>query len=377
MSTPGTTKAQGRKGSQNAIQKLNHGAKVLWISILCGANVATILLLWFVCLSTMLEPSVHPRAAQAGLLFPVFLGLDTAFIFIWLITSWKWVALPLAGMLFCCSYIRDYCPLNMTGETPDSTLKVLSYNVCTLAKVDTLQFDGSVTAGYIENSDADIICLQECQTTCSTGKELLAKMDSLGYETRIYGSKVTFSKLHFVGKAVFRSTGKKGNGFVAYRVTDGRDTLLLVNMHLQSNGLSHQEKSEYKDAIKGNDRHMLEDSGRLMLSHLSGSASKREQQTDSLCTFFSEHKQEKIIVCGDMNDTPISYSYQRFAKVLDSAFRQSGNGIGISYNQKGFPVRIDHIFVSEALESFATHIDASVTSSDHYPILTYVRSKVK
>ena len=82
-----------------------------------------------------------------------------------------------------------------------------------------------------------------------------------------------------------------------------------------------------------------------------------------------------VIMCGDHNDTPISYTYQKTARNLNSAFRESGNGIGVSYNQKGFFFRIDHVFISEDWESCKTYIDTQMEMSDHYPLVTYLRKK--
>ena len=52
--------------------KVKRGAHVMLVSIMAGANIATIILMWATCLSTLLPPAVHPRLSQAGLLFPVF-----------------------------------------------------------------------------------------------------------------------------------------------------------------------------------------------------------------------------------------------------------------------------------------------------------------
>ena len=35
-----------------------------------------------------------------------------------------------------------------------------------------------------------------------------------------------------------------------------------------------------------------------------------------------------IIICGDFNDTPVSYAYQQLGDNMIDAFLESGNGIG-------------------------------------------------
>ena len=58
---------------------------------------------------------------------------------------------------------------------------------------------------------------------------------------------------------------------------------------------------------------------------------KRAQQADQV----SRHIQASpypVIVCGDFNDTPVSYSYRTIRKDLQDAYTGSGRGIGNTYS---------------------------------------------
>ena len=103
----------------------------------------------------------------------------------------------------------------------------------------------------------------------------------------------------------------------------------------------------------------------------------RATQTDSLYLALGHHENTRIVMCGDFNDTPISYTYQKLLKRLKNTFRESGIGVGRSFNEKGFFVRIDHIFVSHDWTSHKTCILSQIKLSDHYPIVTYLTKKVK
>ena len=79
----------------------------------------------------------------------------------------------------------------------------------------------------------------------------------------------------------------------------------------------------------------------------------------------------KTILCGDFNDTPVSYCYNRIENELIDAFIESSSGIGSTYIGK-FPFnRIDYIFYSNKLQSkeFKTH---NIKYSDHKPISCYI-----
>jgi endonuclease/exonuclease/phosphatase family metal-dependent hydrolase len=74
-----------------------------------------------------------------------------------------------------------------------------------------------------------------------------------------------------------------------------------------------------------------------------------------------------VIVCGDFNDTPISYAYQQLRGNLKDAFVSSGSGIGRTYIGKLPSFRIDNVFHSEEFESFNFQT-SDFRMSDHLPV---------
>ena len=63
-----------------------------------------------------------------------------------------------------------------------------------------------------------------------------------------------------------------------------------------------------------------------------------------------------VVICGDFNDTPVSYTYATISDELVDTFRDSG-GLGIGSTYLGaFPsFRIDYIFHSKNLASSDYH----------------------
>lgn len=347
------------------------------ISVLVGANIATILLMWASCLSTYLSPVIHPRISQAGLLFPVFLCINLLFLAVWLIISWKWMSLTILGILSCWNYVKDYSPLNLGQEQENGEISILSYNVAGFYTNSERGLDGNQTVEYIAYSKADVICLQECPSGGKMYNKLSHKMDSLGYYVKSQKALRIYSRWPFIGSPVQNKSYDLCNGSLAWFINLDGDTTLIINNHLKSNGISDEEKAKYGEAIDSYDKDKMEASGRLLLSRLTHAASKRAEQTDTLCKLIKQHERYRIIVAGDLNDTPISYTYQQISRLLTNTYSQSGNGLGISFNRKGFPVRIDHIFISDNLESHYTYIDGEAHSSDHRPIVARVSKSAK
>src|SRR5690606_3320508 len=95
------------------------------------------------------------------------------------------------------------------------------------------------------------------------------------------------------------------------------------------------------------------------------------QMRASQVKILSEHIQNSpypVILAGDFNDVPYSYTYFTLRSILRNAFEEAGRGFGFTYNQVLFFLRIDNIFFGEGLEAkvFKTHRE--VDYSDHYPI---------
>jgi endonuclease/exonuclease/phosphatase family metal-dependent hydrolase len=100
----------------------------------------------------------------------------------------------------------------------------------------------------------------------------------------------------------------------------------------------------------------------------------RARQARAVAGEIKKSKSDYILVCGDFNDTPISYAHRTVQGNLLDAFVESGTGAGITYNLNYFWFRIDHILYSPAMEAFRCTVD-HVDYSDHYPVRCYLKLK--
>lgn len=346
------------------------------LRIILLINLMAIGMLWACCATTRVLPSVHPNLSLAGLLFPAFLLFVLIFIPIWLVLKKRWTVVPVVGLLACSSYILDYCPLNIQHEAPDDALKLVTWNINYMAQwSDDRDSCQEVCIDYLRTSNADIICMQEMDLWKQRFNDFVEELKEQGYTMDIYKQLVILSRLPILKQEPIEYESES-NGSVCYylQMPDG-DTLLLVNNHLESNRLHAEAKEEYVESIDYKDYDKLNESGHTIGSMVRASTVIRGPQADSLVAFAKRNEGKDIVMCGDFNDTPISYAYQQVNSVLKNAFRESGQGIGLSYNQRGFWVRIDHIFVSHGLKTYQTHIDNYIDASDHYPLVTWFRKE--
>ena len=98
---------------------------------------------------------------------------------------------------------------------------------------------------------------------------------------------------------------------------------------------------------------------------------------DSIISFLNTHTNTPVILCGDFNDTPISYSRREIARNLTDAYVETGFGPGFSYTSNGMRVRIDHIMCSHHWKPYAAKVLTYAKGSDHYPITAFFSLKTK
>lgn len=318
---------------------------------------------------------MFPKLSIVGLAFPFFLAVNIAFCLFWLIFRIRLLWVPVLGMLVVGAFIRDYCPVRLTsgGDVDSACVCVLTYNVGSVNNDESrLTLDS-----LVRSLQPDIICLQEMSGAWVNMQVLNKWRDSLGYEMLNSSSRYIFSRHHILGDSipVRVQSNNSSNGILACWISLDGDSVLVVNNHLESNSLTPDDKSEYKKMILEHEKEQLRHGGRLLAGKLSDAARYRSMQTDSLCQLIDQSTGHSIIVCGDFNDTPISYTYQSLARRLESAFASKGNGIGVTFNQRGFPVRIDHLFFSSQWECVKCDVKSDILASDHYPFVVYLRKK--
>lgn len=349
--------------------------RTILVQLFLGANVATLLLLWACCASTYLSPETYPRISLAGLAFPFVLVPNILFIFFWLIFKIKYVWVPVVGLLVCGSFIRDYFPVNWSSSVTEApTLSVLSYNSHSYGGKDATKPDGTNECeAFLQESDADIICLQE-----SHHRESLDKaMKERGYESSNNAEFTVFSRLPILSSERIEM-GDKDLYAMRFLLLDEQDTIMLINSHLESNKLSPQVKQAYRDALAQHESDSVRKELVPILRLLALASPTRSQQADSIVAIVEAWLPKPVIVCGDFNDTPVSYTYRVLTRQLTSAFRESGHGAGFTFHEKGFPVRIDHIlFSGDFWESYETRVDRSISCSDHFPIHTKLVKKTR
>ena len=354
------------------------------VNLIAGANVATILLMLLAGYSDRLNPVQHPTLSVMGMTFPVFLLVNLLFLFFWLTVKWKRAWIPIVGFAAAYVPISLFMPVNMRQDLPEGTIKLISYNVCTYGGNYKYEQGFDTVFNYLKRQNADIVCLQEDVDTWRRFVFLrYEKIYPYNDTTVLHNNSYTFNGVGIHTRfPIIRKERiwyeSNTNGSVAYYLKTDKDTLLVINNHLEGTHLSDAERDNYKRLLRGKmERDTAKAESMFLIEKLGNNNAKRAPQADAVHRYIEAHRQYPIIVCGDFNDTPISYARRTIAQGLTDCFQETGRGLGLSYNQKGFYFRIDHVLCSSDFQPYNCQIDDEMDASDHYPVICYLKMREK
>ena len=346
------------------------------IRVVAGANVALIIAMLITGYADRINPTAHPLLANIGLLFPAFLLANIAFLVFWLVVKKRWALIPVAGLLVGFGPVRIYSPLNVSQEAPEGCLKVMSYNVFSFSTWSDTSKPSEILE-YIKEQNPDILCMQEANTTSakqaiidSTLLATLPHKDTIGD-----GSLAIYTAFPIVGKERINYSTENHSQSAAFFLKTGKsDTTIVVTSHFEITGITLEQRSHFKAMLKGKlQKDSAEIETRQLWSCLAHSAAVRAPQADAVAEFISRHTGKSIVLMGDFNDHPLSYTRRRIAQELTDCYVSTANGPGISYHYNGFYVRIDNIMCSSQWKPYSCRVDNSIKASDHYPIVCQLK----
>ena len=357
------------------------------VQMVTGANVATVIVMLLVGFSDRINPADHPLVSTLGMAFPILLVINMAFLLFWLIFKWSRAWIPVVGYILAYVPISIYMPINASQSPPEGALKLVTYNVCCYGGNFKYEQGFEKVRDYLIDEKADIVCLQEDNDTwrryCFKNYEErgLTHNDTivLCNDATRFNCLGIHTRFPIIRRERIDYPTASNNGSAAWWLQVDKDTVIVVNNHFESCHLNQEDRAQYRQLLKGD---MARDSVRaesqLLMVKLAEANAKRSRQIVAVCEYVDQYLgRYPVIVCGDFNDNPISFSRHMMGKYLHDCFVETGRGIGLSYNQKAFSLRIDHIFCSSDITPYECFVDSKMDASDHYPMVCWLKIGVK
>lgn len=321
-----------------------------------GTLLAAILLLISFVLPYM-PPKRFPTLSLLSLIVSLLILVNMLFAIYWAVQRNRNFFLPFAVLFISYFYFNVFYEVSSEGDASQfkNTLSVLSYNVRLFNAYE--KHPGTEVSQIIDEilfeEHPDIVCVQEYYKPNTVDFSIYPYQYIHFKSEKAKLGHAIFSKYPLLNTGGFDFHDTYNNTLFA-DVVKGKDTLRIYSVHLQSLGIIPRVS-------------FLQDSDNEKLrKRVSGAFEKQQNQIEAI---LEHRKQTKypVIVCGDFNNTPFSYSYRKLKEGMQDAFRERGNGLGTTFKFEKFPMRIDYIFASEGLEiiSFDT---MKKTFSDHYAV---------
>jgi endonuclease/exonuclease/phosphatase family metal-dependent hydrolase len=246
----------------------------------------------------------------------------------------------------------------------------------------------SKVTDFLVQQNPDILCIQEFFLRSEDSLKVLQKF-TRGLHTNFYSIKnyqeirdkrkifaiATFSRFPIIGSGEIRASDN--NTFANY--TDliiGRDKIRVYNIHLESIRFGRDDYSFYAqltDQAKDPSENFSFRQGLYMILYkLKRAFIIRANQVDLLEENI-KRSPYPVVICGDFNDTPASYTYHEMISGFHDSYCQAGTGFLGSTYAGSFPsFRIDYILYNGAFTAY-NYRKSSIDLSDHYPIQVYLK----
>ncbi len=343
-------------------------------------------------ISCFLSPYSFWLLAFFGLCFPLLLFLNILFIILWITLKKKIFLISLITILLGFNHLTHIYNFSSTKNSNNKDVfKVMSYNIHFFSFFDYKLNDyqhrftqrNNILA-LVKSEAPDIICFQEFFFDKYSGfktLDTLLQIQDAKYFYASYSSDTnkcmflsgaaTFSKYPIINSGVLTFAFSNENRCIYTDIVKGTDTIRVYNVQMESIKLDKEEEDFYTgnnttNPVGGKSKKGLGS----IFSKIKTAFIKRAYQANELSQMIKGCRYH-VLVCGDFNDTPTSYTYHVLTGNLSDSFYESGNGLGTTYNGKFPTSRIDYILHDKAMKSLSFKT-LNVNNSDHFPIVSNI-----
>jgi endonuclease/exonuclease/phosphatase family metal-dependent hydrolase len=352
--------------------------KLLFIT----ANLIVAVLMVMSFIASRVSPESLLIPAYTTLLLPVLIPLNIFFLFLWVLLKKWYFVVSLSVIILCWTSIQNTFPVNFSNAVNDKVeydFSLMTYNTYANAMMEKhTKKSPNPVIQYMLDKDPDILCIQEYSASFKenhlTEKDLMRIFSKYPYHHihfkvntgwSFFGN-ATFSKFPIVNKSVVEYKSNY-NTTIATDVDVNGKIIKVFNCHLESNNITENDKILAVRLRDNFDTDNIKDATMHFSRKLGAAYRIRAKQSDMVSEYI-ESSPYPVMVVGDFNDLPSSYTYTTIRGNLRDAFVDKGFGLGWTFSDSWLKFRIDHILYDDSFKLKYFKLDNKVKHSDHFPL---------
>lgn len=371
-----------------ATKKKKFNFQELLIRLFFFCHILAVLALIFALLASIIPPDQVWVFSFFGLIFlPIFI-VNIGFTIIWVLLRRKfWFVSVLPLLLGFSSFLNHFnFSFRPEKKIASTSIKVMTFNTrgFFVPEGEKANEFHQHTFNFIESEKPQIVCFQDFNLPY-TGKystKSLKEILHLPYfEYRNYfdytipdgASGLAIYSIYPIINSKWIKFEDEYIGMYA-DIQCNTEVIRVFSIHLQSYQLFDEDKIilTTPTAYSKMDEGKIKSNSRRIAWKLRWAFKRRAPEARLIAANIKESPYP-VILCGDFNDTPASYTYHTIAKNLKDPFKSFGSGIAKTYNQSKYPFRIDYILHSEKLHSLNIQIHPT-KASDHNMVTAVFQS---
>lgn len=335
-------------------------------------------LLFLFCLFTALgcaapyaNPNRYPFIGCVAVALPFLLPGNLMLLLYGGIRKKKWAFLPAVVLLLNLNYLTSVLHVSFAGSGKgENTIRIATYNVHGFNREKT-GYSAKQIAGFLEKEKIDIVCFQEFTAIRTFPIDSLLKVFVRFPYRHIprrsdQSTRVAVFSRYPLTDSVFIPFPESANCGQSVDLSVKGKKLKIFNVHLQTTGLSREQSRQAARNVYDGREEKIKSAGALCNVLLENYRIRVEQARTIREQI--EHSAVPVILCGDFNDTPASYTYRSIKGKLHDGFKTCGNGYQYTFRGYFRLLRLDYVFHAPSLRGI--RYDApDCRWSDHNPVV--------
>lgn len=346
------------------------------------ANIVLILLTLLAYLTSYVNPQFAGWLSILGLAYPILLFFNIAFLCFWIYRKKAILAIStFLCILIGWNFLTATIGVNFFSSTPQNVeqqLSIVSYNarhfrITGQFEKEKVEKSVQETLQFITDKQPDILCGQELKYPLKwkfKNDVIKQHLDYFPFITSNEKGILICSKYPIINQGQVENSDKEQftNIFADVQINN-KFIIRVYSIHLESNKVTDDTEN-----IELDPENLQAKSTWRTIYNILKSIKNNQKLRATQIKAITEHIKGSpypVIVCGDFNDTPLSYIVRQ-TNFLQDNFAKKGKGIGSTYNGNIPFLRIDYILSDRRFNVVKTDIMKQYQTSDHFPMISTV-----